>query len=133
VSGLLDRWVRVGLVTVVGSMAVAVSLGMTPIQFGAGAPDAPSVETLGQFGRQHPRGDEQSTMTREMQRNQAKRLSEQRQQQVLSDTARLLKLATDLKAEVDKREPDPSPVAVIKEADEIGKLAKRVSDKIKAQ
>ena len=130
--GLLDRWVRVGLVTVVGSMAVADSLGMTPIQFGAGAPDAPSVETLGQFGR-HPRDDEQSIMTREMQRNQAKRLREQRQQQLLSDTAKLLQLATDLKAEVDNREPDPSPVAVFKEADEIGKLAKRVSDKIKAQ
>ncbi len=132
-SGLLDRWVRVGLVTVVGSTAVAVSLGMTPIQFGAGAPpDTPSVEALGQFGRQHPRDDEPSLMTREMQRTQAKRLQEQRQQQVLSDTAKLLQLATDLKAEVDKREQDPS-VAVIKEADEIGKLAKRVSEKIKAQ
>jgi hypothetical protein len=129
----LDRWVRVGLVTVVGSTAVAVSLGMTPIQFGAGAPEAPSAEALGQFGRQHPRDDEQSIITREMQRNQAKRLQEQRQQQLLSDTARLLQLATDLKAEVDKREQDPPAVAVIKEADEIGKLAKRVSDKIKAQ
>jgi hypothetical protein len=132
VSGLLDRWVRVGLVTVVGSTAVAVSLGMTPIQFGAGAPETPSVEALGQFGRQHPRDDEQSMMTREMQRTQAKRLQEQRQQQVLSDTAKLLLLATELKAEVDKREQDPS-VAVIKDADEIGKLAKRVSEKIKAQ
>jgi hypothetical protein len=71
-------------------------------------------------------------MTREMQRTQAKRLQEQRQQQVLSDTAKLLLLATELKAEVDKREQDPS-VAVIKDADEIGKLAKRVSEKIKAQ
>jgi hypothetical protein len=132
VSGLLHRWVRVGLVTVVGSTAVAVSLGLTPIQFGAGSPEAPSVETLGQFGR-HPHDDEQSIMTREMQRSQTKRLREQRQQQLLSDTAKLLQLATDLKAEVDKREPDPSPVAVIKEADEIGKLAKKVSDKIKAQ
>jgi hypothetical protein len=119
-------------VTVVGSTAVAVSLGMTPIQFGAGAPETPSVEALGQFGRQHPRDDEQSMMTREMQRTQAKRLQEQRQQQVLSDTAKLLLLATELKAEVDKREQDPS-VAVIKDADEIGKLAKRVSEKIKAQ
>jgi hypothetical protein len=132
VSGILHRWVRVGLVTVVGSTAVAVSLGLTPIQFGAGSPEAPSVETLGQFGR-HPHDDEQSIMTREMQRSQTKRLREQRQQQLLSDTAKLLQLATDLKAEVDKREPDPSPVAVIKEADEIGKLAKKVSDKIKAQ
>jgi hypothetical protein len=131
VSGLLHRFGRVGLVTVVGSIAVAVSVGMAPMQFGV--PEAPSGETLGQLGRQRPRDEEQSIMTREMQKNQAKRLSEQRQQQVLSDTARLLQLATALKTEVDKRERDPSPVAVIKEADEIGKLAKRVSDKIKAQ
>jgi hypothetical protein len=43
----------------------------------------------------------------------------------------LLQLATNLNAEVDKREHDPS-VVVIKDADEIGKLAKRVSDKMKA-
>jgi len=133
VSGLLHRWVRVGLATVVGGTAVAFSLGMTPIQFGAGAPEAPSAEGLGQFGRQHPQDGEQSIMTREMQRSQVKRLREQRQQQVLSDTAKLLQLATVLKTEVDKREHEPSPVAVSKEADEIGKLAKRVSDKIKAQ
>ncbi len=129
-SSLLQRWVRVGLVAVVGSLAVA-GLGMAPMQYGVSG--LPSGEPLGQLGRQRPRDEEQSIMTREMQKRQEKRLLEQRQQQVLSDTARLLQLATDLNAEVDKREHDPSPVAVIKEAEEIGKLAKRVSEKIKAQ
>jgi len=65
VRGLLDRWVRVGLVTVVGSMAVAVSLGMTPIQFGAGAPDAPSVETLGPVSYTHLDVYKRQTSTRQ--------------------------------------------------------------------
>jgi hypothetical protein len=128
VSGLMHRWIRVGLVAVAGSIAVA-GLGMPPMQYGTSA--IPSEESMGQLGRSHPRDEDQSMMTREMQRSQAKRLQEQRQQQVLSDTAKLLQLATNLNAEVDKREHDPS-VVVIKDADEIGKLAKRVSDKMKA-
>jgi hypothetical protein len=66
-----------------------------------------------------------------MQARQLKRLREEHQKQVFNDTAKLLQLATDLKAEVDKRNK-PSP-DVIKDVDEIGKLAKRVSDRIKTQ
>jgi hypothetical protein len=117
------------LVAVVSSIAVA-GLGMPQAQYGSSG--LPSEETLGQFGRQHPHDEDPSSMTREMHRSQEKKLQEQRQRQVLSDTARLLQLATNLNAEVDKREQDPSTV-VIKDVDEIGKLAKRVSDKMKAQ
>lgn len=47
------------------------------------------------------------------------------------DGMRLLKLATDLKAEVDKSSKDTLSVGVIRKADEIEKLAKSVRDKLK--
>jgi hypothetical protein len=76
-------------------------------------------------------GDQEPYVAREMQARQLKRLREEHQKQVFSDTARLVELATALKEEVDKGgKPVPD---VIKEVDEIGKLAKRVSDRIKTQ
>ena len=70
-------------------------------------------------------------MAREMLAKQMKRLREEHQKQVFSDTERLVQLATALKSEVDKG--DKSASDVMKEVDEIGKLAKRVSDRIKTQ
>jgi hypothetical protein len=60
-----------------------------------------------------------------------KRLREEHQKEVFTDTNRLVQLATELKAEVDKgAKPTPD---VLKNVDEIGKLAKRVSERIKTQ
>jgi hypothetical protein len=66
-----------------------------------------------------------------MQAKQLKRLREEHQKEVFSDTNRLVQLATSLKAEVDKG--NVAALDVIKNADEIGKLAKRVSERIKTQ
>ncbi len=66
-----------------------------------------------------------------MQARQLKRLREEHQKQVFSDTDRLVQLATALKAEVNKSDA-PTPDA-LKDVDEIGKLAKRVSERIKTQ
>ena len=75
--------------------------------------------------------DDEPYVAREMQARQLKRLREEHQKEVINDTARLVQLATDLKAEVDKgSKPTPD---VMKDVDEIGKLAKRVSDRIKTQ
>jgi hypothetical protein len=54
-----------------------------------------------------------------------------RQKQLVKDTDRLLALATDLKAEVDKTNKDVMSVDVIKKADEIEKLAKSVKERMK--
>ncbi len=70
-------------------------------------------------------------MAREMLAKQMRRLREEHQKQVFSDTERLVQLATALKSEVDKGDKPDSDV--LKEVDEIGKLAKRVSDRIKTQ
>ena len=70
-------------------------------------------------------------MAQELIARQLKRQREEHQKQVYSDTTRLLQLATDLKAQVDHNEK-PTPGA-LKDVDEIGKLAKRVSERIKTQ
>ena len=62
---------------------------------------------------------------------QAKARNDDRQKQLVADTNKLLQLATELKADVDKTNKDVLSVDVIKKADEIEKLAKSVKDRMK--
>jgi len=55
----------------------------------------------------------------------------ERKKQIADDSARLLKLATDLKAEVDKTSKDTLSLGVIRKAEEIEKLAHSVKEKMK--
>lgn len=55
----------------------------------------------------------------------------ERKKQLTDDSARLLKLANELKAEVDKTDKDTLSIAVIKKAEEIERLAHIVKDKMK--
>jgi hypothetical protein len=55
----------------------------------------------------------------------------ERRKQIADDSARLLKLATDLKSEVDKTTKDTLSLNVIRKADEIEKLAHNVKEKMK--
>jgi hypothetical protein len=55
----------------------------------------------------------------------------ERRKQIADDSGRLLKLATDLKAEVDKTTKDQLSLTVIRKADEIEKLAHSVKEKMK--
>jgi hypothetical protein len=121
-----SRAVRVGLV---GGLAVAAGLGLAMAQFNqSNNPVGNQIEPL-----DRPRmGDTQEPyVAHEMQARQLKRLREEHQKEVFTDTNRLVQLATELKAEVDKgAKPTPD---VLKNVDEIGKLAKRVSERIKTQ
>ena len=54
-----------------------------------------------------------------------------RRKQIADDAAKLLQLATELKAEVDKTDKDTLSLQVIRKADTIEKLAKSVTEKIK--
>jgi len=51
-----------------------------------------------------------------------------RREQIAASSARLLKLATELKAEVDKSSKDTLSVSVIRKAEEIEKLARSVKE-----
>ena len=55
----------------------------------------------------------------------------ERKKQIAADSAMLLKLATDLKVEVDKTNKDTLSLNVIRKADEIEKLAHNVKEKMK--
>lgn len=57
--------------------------------------------------------------------------NKERQRQIAEDAARLLELATELKAEVDKTDKDTLSLSVIRKAETIEKLAKGVKEKMK--
>jgi len=57
--------------------------------------------------------------------------NKERLRQISDDAARLLQLATELKAEVDKTDKDTLSLNVIRKADTIEKLAKGVKEKMK--
>jgi hypothetical protein len=72
----------------------------------------------------------------EMHDQQAKKQSyaaanAERKKQITEDTANLLKLASDLMAEVDKTDKDALSLNVIRKADEIERLAHNVKEKMK--
>jgi hypothetical protein len=56
---------------------------------------------------------------------------QQRKNQLAADTAQLLKLANELKIEMDKSTKDELSMAVIKKADQVEKLAHKVRDEMK--
>ena len=112
-----------------GGLVVTASLGIAAAQFNTVNPTTNG--QLQQLDRTHG-SDEPPFAAREMQERQLKRLREEHQKEVFSDTDRLVQLATALKSEVEKRDKTVPPDAV-KDVDEIGKLAKRVSERIKMQ
>jgi hypothetical protein len=63
----------------------------------------------------------------------AKQRNEARQERLVADTDKLLQLAQDLKAEVDKSDKNTLSVGVIKKAEEIEKLAKGVKTRMKSE
>jgi hypothetical protein len=102
-------------------------LGLAAAQFTTAAPATLPADQL-----EHSRmPDDPSYVPRELQARQLKRLREEHQKQVYSDAARLVQLATALKQQVQKG--DKVSMDAIKDVDEIGKLAKRVSERIKTQ
>jgi hypothetical protein len=119
---------RVVRVALVAFGALAASLGLAAPQFNTtGTPGPAPIE---QLDRAHL-PDDQPYVPRELQARQLKRLREEHQKQVFNDAARLVQLATALKQQV--QNGDKVTVDALKDVDEIGKLAKRLSDRIKTQ
>ncbi|QNI34403.1 hypothetical protein H7849_11210 [Alloacidobacterium dinghuense] len=71
------------------------------------------------------------TMAHRAMVQQAQRRNDQRQKDIVTDTAKLLTLTEQLKDEVAKSDKDQMSVSVIKKAEEIEKLAKAVKEKMK--
>jgi hypothetical protein len=75
-------------------------------------------------GRQDP-------AQKEMQDRMYKAANKKRQQDIRGDTDKLLQLATELKAAVDKSDENMLSLDVVRKADEVEKLAKKVKEKMK--
>jgi hypothetical protein len=66
-----------------------------------------------------------------MEDEQAKMRNIERQKRLVEDTAKLLELANELKAEVDKSDKNTLSLDVVRKADEIEKLAHSVKERMK--
>lgn len=117
----IPRWTAI--VLMLGNM-VTVGAQQTPP-----APRLPPMP-----GASSPAGspvDENDAEARRMAMQQSARRNDLRQQQIVSDTAKLLTLAQQLKDAVDKSNKDMLSIAVVKKAEEIEKLAKSVKEKMR--
>ena len=86
----------------------------------------------GMPGRNNPADpDPMEAHRAEQQEKQEKLRNNDRQKRLVADTDKLLSLATDLKAQVDKSTKDTLSVDVIKKAEEIEKLAHSVKERMK--
>ncbi len=131
-SDLSRNWLRVVIVVAIGALELPANLGMAQL----GAPISTQLPQVGgPIGNEDRRfPDELPSPTQEIQERQMKRLRQEHQKELIDDTARLVQLATSLKAEVDKGiQPTTLPTDVLKQTDEINKLAKKVSERIKTQ
>ena len=91
---------------------------------------APPPGTVGIPGMQRFPGDDHPLSPIIAQRQEEVRNTD-RQKRLVTDTDKLLSLATELKQEVDKTNKDVMSVDVIKKADEIEKLARSVKERMK--
>jgi hypothetical protein len=70
------------------------------------------------------------SLERQMAEKMAIERNKQRQEKIVSDSAKLLALAQKLNSDVAKSNKDQLSVAVVKEAEEIEKLAKSIKSKM---
>src|ERR1051326_4439315 len=74
---------------------------------------------------------EQDRFQKEMQDRMFKQANKKRQQDIKNDTDKLFQLATELKAAVDKTNENMLSLEVIKKAEQVEKLAKKVKENMK--
>jgi hypothetical protein len=123
----LTRRVRV---LCIGCLAGLIVLGFTPkIVEGVQVRDPgfrypPSITRV-------PDANAQSDINSNQTKQQYEAANAERKKLISADSAMLLKLATDLKAEVDKTDKDTLSIGVIRKADSIEKLAHDVKEKMK--
>jgi len=73
----------------------------------------------------------QDPAQKEMQDRMMREANKKRQQDIRDDTDKLFQLATELKAAVDKSNENLLSLEVVRKADEVEKLAKKVKEKMK--
>jgi hypothetical protein len=81
-----------------------------------------------QFGRQRT---EQTEQERDMEQKRQKEANQKRQDEIREDTQKLYQLASQLKDAVDKTNEHVLSLDVVKKAEEVEKLAKKVKEKMR--
>jgi hypothetical protein len=92
-------------------------------------PPSPPVPVMP--GANNPNAPEQDPTLRHMNEQMSIKRNSQRQQEIVSDTAHLLELAQRLNDAVSKSNKNELSLTVVKDADEIEKLAKSIRDKMR--
>ena len=91
-------------------------------------PASASSASMAQFG---PPRSPQSQQERELEDRRIKEANKKRLDEIRDDTQKLFQLATELKDAVDKSNEHELSLTVVKKAEEVEKLAKKVKDKMK--
>jgi hypothetical protein len=86
---------------------------------------------FGQTPSQSKPGHVQQKVQQQAQPTDPIQQTKDQKDQLADDSARLLKLATELKAAVDKSTKDQLSVTVIQKADEVEKLARKVREEMR--
>jgi len=120
-------WIRGAAGTAVLTALIAVA--QPPQQSSNSNPDKPYL--VPEVNRLPDKNDQMQMNSEQVKKQKFEAANAERQRQIADDTARLLELATQLKAEVDKTSKDTLSINVIRKADTIEKLAKGVKDKMK--
>ena len=101
----------------------------TTSQSGSGGRSGSQTQTQPQISPNA--GELESPLNGRLEQDQAKMRNSERQKKLVDDTARLVSLANELKASVEKSNKDTLSLDVIRKADEIEKLAHSVKEKMK--
>ena len=115
----------IGVLTGLATIVLAQMVGEGQAQRDPGFRYLPSITRVPDANAQN------DINTQQTQQQSFEAANAERKKQIADDTEKLLKLATDLKAEVDKTNKDTLSLGVIRKADEIEKLAHIVKEKMK--
>ncbi len=115
----------IGVLTGLATIVLAQMVGEGQAQRDPGFRYPPSITRVPDANAQN------DINTQQTQQQSFEAANAERKKQIADDTEKLLKLATDLKAEVDKTNKDTLSLGVIRKADEIEKLAHIVKEKMK--
>jgi len=120
------RWIRpaAGLAVLTTLIAVA-----QPPQQSSTNPDRPYL--LPEANRLPDKNDQMQLRDDQGKKQNFEAANAERKKQIADDTSKLLELATQLKAEVDKTSKDTLSINVIRKAESIEKLARGVKEKMK--
>jgi hypothetical protein len=108
-----------GVALLLGGAVVLRPASAAPVAVEAAAMKAPQAQSP------------QDPFQKEMQDRQFREANKKRQQDIKKDTDKLFELATELKAAVDKTNENMLSLDVIKKAEQVEKLAKKVKENMK--